>query len=335
MRANRITFYDRDVKLSAFELPSPKENEVVIKVKYSLISNGTEKACLSGEPNSVNIPMRYGYSSVGYVVETGKKVTSVKAGDRVFATYTGHANYGVRPVSNVTKIPDEVYFEDAVFVKIASFPLLALRKSQYVLGELVVVVGTGLLGLLGVRFAYLSGAMPLIAIGGSRQDRLDKAREFGAEYVFSANEPDLEKKIISITQKSTFHKGAEVVIETTGQESALFTAFKYVGKNARIVINGCNRRLSKPIDLYNSVHIKGTSLIGANSSNRPSGGSMPFNWTTARDYKLILEYMKNDKLNAKSLISEYADPNDCVLVFERLLNDRDFPLGVVFDWDKL
>lgn len=332
MNAKMIKFDGGNVRLASVNVPAPKENEVLIKIVYSLISNGTEKASLMGEGNSKNIPMRFGYSGVGYALQVGKNVKNVQEGDRVYVSYLGHASYGVRPASSVWRIPDEVSFEDAVFTKIASFPLLALRRAKLEAGESAVIVGTGMLGLLGVQLAQIFGALPVVAVGGSRKDRLEKAKEFGADYVLTGSDPELSKKIISITQKHTLYKGANVVIETSGTESALHSALRYAANNARILLNGCNRVTTKPIDFYQDIHLKGISLIGANNTNRPSHNSSPGSWTMARDYTALLQWMASGRLTPKALISEIVSPNDCVAVFDRLLNDREFPLGVLFDW---
>ncbi len=334
MKAKKILFDKGNVRLADVSLPEPKENEVLIQVKYSLISNGTEKACLMGEENSTNIPMRFGYSSVGYIIQTGKKVKNFHVGDRVYANYVGHASYGIRPVSSVWKIPDNVTFEDAVFTKIASFPLLALRRARLEAGESVAIVGTGMLGLLGVQLANIFGAMPVIAVGGSRQDRLEKAKNFGADFVLTANDSALTQKIMDISQAHTLYKGINVVIETSGTESALHSALKYIARNGRLVLNGCNRVTRDPINFYQDIHVKGVSLIGANNSNHPSHNSYPGNWTIARDYTTLLQWMSFDRLHPRDLISEIASPQDCVSVFDRLLHDREFPLGVLFDWSE-
>ena len=75
-------------------------------------------------------------------------------------------------------------------------------------------------------------------------------------------------------------------------------------------------------------------MIGANNSNRPSHNSSHGNWTTSRDYKLLLEWMKTSMSNL-DLISEYANPKECATVYNSLLYDDNFPLGVVFDWSNM
>lgn len=334
MNAHKILFDNGNVRLASVTLPPLKDNDVLIKISYTLISAGTEKASLLGEENTSNIPMRFGYSAVGYVMQTGKNVKNVCVGDRVYASYTGHTNYSVRPSSAVWKIPDSVDFMDAIFTKMASFPLLALRRSRLEAGESVVISGLGILGLLGVQLAQIFGGLPVIAIGGSRQDRLQKAKEFGADYVLSGSDPELAKKIFTITQEHTLFKGANVIIETSGSESALHNALRYTAKSARILLNGCNRVVKEPINYYRDIHQKGVQLIGANNSVHPSHNSAPGNWTINRDYTALLQWMVSGKLHPSDLVSEIVSPKDCVAVFDRLLHDREFPLGVLFDWSE-
>ncbi len=81
-------------EIQEFVVKEPKENEVVIKVLYTLISAGTEKAIFRGEVQTgCTFPRVPGYSSVGTIVKVGKNVTQFKEGDRVFAARGGHGSY--------------------------------------------------------------------------------------------------------------------------------------------------------------------------------------------------------------------------------------------------
>lgn len=285
MKGYRVTFIKPKVaELRSFELRKPKDNEVMVKVKYTLISAGTEKAYLSGANNTAQkFPTVPGYSSVGTVVEIGSAVTKFRPGDRVFVEYAGHASYNWKKESGVVKIPDDVSFIDAVFTRVASFPLLAIRRSRLEIGESCVVVGLGMLGLFGVQIARACGATPLIAIG-NREIRQEKAALFGAEYVFSPSEPNLVEKIYEITEKTNSVKGANVVLETSGSMAGLQLALRYSSKHARILINGCNRVSDEPIDLYKYVHIKGLNIIGCHDKTRLAYNSVLGNFTAKRDY---------------------------------------------------
>lgn len=318
-------------ELQPFEVREPKPDEAVVSVEYNLISAGTEKAIILGVDNTpVKYPTRIGYSSVGTILKTGTNVKDFKVGDRVFAAYGGHANYNVVNKNKLTKIPDGILFTEAVFLKLISYPLLALRHARVELGESVVVVGLGMLGLFAVQIASLF-AIPLIAVG-NRETRRQKALDFGADYAFDPSDPDLTDKITSICEETNGVKGANVIIETSGSIDALNSCLTYASKSARVMLNGCNRVTDKPIDLYKYIHRKGVSLIGAHEQSRLSKNSAPGNWTKQRDYTTIFRLLENGKLNAKDMLSEIVSPKDTSLIYERLANDKNFPLGVVFDW---
>lgn len=332
MKGYRIIFTEPGrAELQEFEVRDPGDNEVQVKVQYNLISAGTEKAYLSGSPNTGHkFPTNPGYSSVGVVTKKGKDVKSFEVGDRVFVAYGGHASYNVKKASSVVKIPDGVKFEDAVFTRLASFPLLALRRARVEMGESVVVVGLGMLGLFGVQLAKIAGGLPVIAVG-NRDIRKQKARESGADFVYSPDDVDLAEKIIANT-KISGNGGADVVLETSGSIDGLLSSLKYTAKWGRVMVNGCNRITDKPIDLYRYVHLKGVSIIGAHDFTRYPYNSAPGNWTAKRDYMTLLGYMQDGRLKPSILEPQFVSPADTTQIYDRLLNDRQFPLGVVFDW---
>ncbi len=309
--------------------------DVEVKTVYTLISNGTEKDYISGSQNTGRkFPYNIGYSAVGIVEKTGNSVKSVKPGDRVFVEYGGHSSVIVKDVHNVIKIPDNVSFEEAVFAKLASYPLAAIRRARLEIGESIVIVGLGMLGLFGVQLAKCGGAFPIIAVG-NREIRKELALKYGADYVFAPNEPDLTKKIYDITDNKTFIHGASVIVETSGSESGLLKCLEYTAMNARVMLNGCNRVMKQPIDFYKYVHTRGVNIVGVHNRTRPQSNSAPGNWTSKRDMFTILQFISKGRLDTKSIISEYVSPKNAEDVYKRLLNDRDFPLGVIFDWTKI
>lgn len=319
--------------LQEYKVREPGADEVMVQVQYTLISAGTEKADILGLPNtSMKFPGGGGYSSVGTIIKKGANVKEFLEGDRVFAAYGGHASYNVVNKSRLTKIPDSVPLTDAVFLKVISYPLLALRHARAELGESIAVVGLGMLGQFAVQIAKQL-AVPLIAVG-NREVRRQKALDFGADYAFDPNEENLAEKIISICEQTNGIRGANVVIDTSGSIDALISALKYTSKNGRVMLNGCNRITDKPIDLYQDIHKKGICLIGAHEQSRYPFNSAPGNWTAKRDYITIMRFLEKGRINARDMINEMVSPNDATAVYERLIFDRNFPLGVIFDWSE-
>ena len=78
------------------ELPEIKDDEVLTRMEYTVISGGTEKANLVGEANTqVNYPKALGYCGVGIVEKIGSKIESVKPGDRVLVYHGCHREYNI------------------------------------------------------------------------------------------------------------------------------------------------------------------------------------------------------------------------------------------------
>lgn len=320
--------------LEEFPVRDPKPDEVQVRVQYTLISAGTEKAYLSGSENTANkFPTVPGYSSVGVVTKIGGNVTSINVGDRVFAAYGGHGSFNIVNKNRVVKIPENVSMVDATFTRLASFPLLAIRRARLEIGESVAVVGLGMLGLFAVQIAKLGGALPVIAIG-NREIRRQKASDFGADCVLAPDDPELTKKVVSTCEKYNGVKGANVVIETSGSMDGLINCLTYTSKHGRVLLNGCNRVTDKPVDFYKYVHLKGVSLIGAHDMTRLPYNSAPGNWTSRRDYITVLGLLADGRLNAKDILTDIVSPKDTSHIYDQLLHDRNFPLGIVFDWNE-
>lgn len=106
--------------------------------------------------NKLNQPLPLGYCNVGKVVAVGKGVTEFSVGDRV-ASNGNHAEYVCVPKNLVAKVPDNVSDEEAAFTVIGSIGLEGVRLLSAQLGETVVVIGLGLIGLLAIQLLKANG----------------------------------------------------------------------------------------------------------------------------------------------------------------------------------
>ena len=68
---------------------------------------------------------------------------------------------------------------------------------------------------------------------------------------------------------------------------------------------------------------------------RPKNESSQGLWTDADDLRAVLNLIKGDRLNFKDMICEIHSPADAQTVYDRLVNDKNFPIGVLFDWGKI
>lgn len=163
-RLRLTSMEDGVVFLKKETIEEPKDTEVMVEVKASVVSPGTERAfILTLENTDHNYPRILGYSAAGVVLKTGKNVTEFKPGDRV-AGIMPHASFHNVESRNLVHIPDDVSFEQAAFVRIGVISMQAVRKARLELGESTLVLGMGLIGQMAVQLAKANGASPVIGL---------------------------------------------------------------------------------------------------------------------------------------------------------------------------
>ena len=336
-KTKQIVFVKSKVaELQEFDIVEPKDNEAVVKLDYSAISSGTEKANLIGlksdatppkEGESAVFPSYLGYSGAGTIVKVGSKVTGIQVGDRV-AVYGGkHRRFGTYNEKWFVKIPDGVSAQEAAFSYISTFSLAALRKTKVEFGESVVVMGLGLLGQFACKFAHAMGAYPVIAVDIVEERRNDALR-FGADYAISPLDDEYANKI-----KEWTNGGAKVGIEVTGVGKGLEQILDCMAPFGRVALLGCTRNSDFSIDFYHKVHMVGVTLVGAHTLARPEQ-SYPNYWTYVDDIKAVLNALKGGRISFKDMIKEIHTPEECTEVYKRLAEEKNFPIGVLFDWTK-
>ncbi len=315
----------------------PLANEVQVELKVSSISSGTERANISGDLNvsvDKNIPTeaffpRYGgYSSAGVVTAVGENVKNIKIGDRVALRWSRHSQIQNIIKENVIKIPDEVSFEAAALINIASFPIAAIRKCKVELGESAIVMGLGVLGLIAIPLLKLSGAAPIIGVDPSAEKR-QKAIMLGADFAFDPFEDNFVKNVLNATDG-----GVKAAIEVTGNGKALDQVLDCMAKFGRVALLGCTRNSDFTIDYYRKVHGPGVSLIGAHTLARPEFESHHGYWTQVDDMKALLKLEQLGRMNLEKIVDETHSPKDYKDVYNRLICESHFPI-VQFDWRKL
>ena len=312
-----------------WELKPMEADSVKVKMDYTVISGGTERACILDLPNTNGKwPRRLGYCGVGFVTEIGKAVKSVAVGDRVLVYHGCHSQYNVVPEIKVTKVEDDAIDSlEAAFVVIAAMGLGGVRKLELELGESAMVMGLGLLGIFAVQFLRLSGANPLIAADPNPARRA-LALKLGADYALDPTVPGFAE----LVRELTGGKGVRATVEVTGASVAMKQALECASWMGRISLLGCTRVSACAVDYYQQVHRPGVKLIGAHNFVRPKVESYPHHWTHQDDCKAILELIARGRLDVKSIVSRVVPPEAAPEIYTELCDDPNFPLGTVFDW---
>ena len=215
--------------LQEVPIPLVSEGNVLIKTHKSLVSIGTEKMLVDfGKANylqkirqqpekvkqvlqkiktdglrptidavfrKLEEPMPLGYSNAGEVIAIGKGVSKFRVGDRVISN-GHHAEVVNIPQNLVAKIPDNVSYEEASFTVVGSIGLQGIRLINPTLGETIVVMSLGLIGLITAQLLRLNGCN---VIGFDfDENKIKLAKSWGIKS-YNSNTIDPEKIVKNLT----------------------------------------------------------------------------------------------------------------------------------------
>ena len=317
------------------DMPICGDEDVIVKLEYSTVSAGTERANLVGDPNvspkkgaEVRFPRQSGYSSSGVVCAVGKSVSSLKVGDRVACSWSVHAEYCVLNERKVHKLDKRISFSEGALIHIGTFPLAAIRKCKLEVGESAIVMGLGVLGLVAVELLRAAGAVPIIAVDPN-PDKRAQALTIGADFALDPFEDGFADRVKEITGC-----GVNVAIEITGKGQGLDMVLDCMTKFGRVALLGCTRNSDFSIDYYRKVHGPGITLIGAHTIARPKFESFEGWWCERDDVQALMKMLIHKRIDFKCLINEIYSPNEAPEVYKRLASSPVFPI-VQFDWSRL
>ncbi len=337
MHARRLISYaPNTMRVEDFELPDKAPpGSVLLEARISLISPGTEVANYRGittqrqavGPDWSKAPYMPGYSFAGTILSVGEGVAAWQAGDRV-VTLARHASHAVVDApQTLVAIPDEVSFDRAAFATLGMIALNGVRLPRIELGESVAVIGAGMVGQLAMQFARLSGGRPVVAID-LVPERLDLATRCGAHAAINPQNQDIEATGRQLTRNRMF----DVVIEATGSPAAFNPALKLAGWRARVVALGSTRGIVKDVDVYQDIHFKGLTVLGAHFGTHPLVENSHARWTRANNMRVALDFIAGGALDVDSLTTMKVPASQGPEMFHLLATEKEKAMGILLDW---
>jgi len=363
-------------KVLGEEVPAPvvSKDSVLIKVVNSCISAGTEmigvktsnksliKRALEQPDNlkkvidmarSAGIERAYkkvrnklaggrptGYSLSGVVVGVGEGITDFEIEDRVAAGGAGvanHAEYVDVPINLVVKIPDKLAFREASTVTLGSIAMQACRRANLMLGEIAVVFGTGILGMLCVQMLRGSGVR--VAAIDLDETKLEIAKEIGAEITVNPLKEDPIKKVINWS--NGFGVDAVIFAAATKDSKPLSNAFQMCRKKGRVVLLGVSGMNIKRGDIYEKEldFLMSTSYGPGRYDTNYEGKGLDYpyayvRWTENRNMIEYLRLVNTGSINLNKLISTIYPIGKVTEAFESLKSPDNKALTVILDYGE-
>ena len=260
----------RSAEITVAEVPAPKllAGCVLVRTGASLVSAGTERASsefasknllqkarmrpdlvrdvlskisrdgllatVSAVRNRLDQPGALGYSSAGTVLAVGEGVTGIHPGDRVACAGAGHAvhaEFACVPRLLMARIPsDAVSFEQAAFTTVGSVALHGIRTADVKLGDVVAVIGLGLLGQLMVQILKAAGCCVLGT--DISAERADLALRLGADAVSTSSSAFQELCL----QQSAGHGADSVLIAAQTASNDPVNLAGAIARNRAVVV---------------------------------------------------------------------------------------------------
>lgn len=332
-----------ELQSEKLDVSTLKPYELLVRKHLTLISAGTELACISGKESWFKLPGVPGYAAISEVVEKGAAVKGFEIGDVVFH-HGKHSLYEVISFEQragdglggplVLKLPDDLDPLHAIFARMATVAMTAIRVSHIELGDYVAVTGLGLVGNLAAQLAKLQGAT-VIGIDIS-QGRLRLAESCGIERVVWAGEND----VVDRTKMLSDGRGVSTLIEATGLSSVLVDSLPLVERYGEVILLGSPRASFQAdvTDLLNYVHLlpKGSlSLQGAHEWRFPIRQDPFVKHSIERNTKIVFDLIRRGRLVVKPLLSHVFHPGDAQTAYDGLRKHQDEYCGVVFDWREV
>lgn len=220
MKAIQFTEYGGPevLKIVEIERPTPKGHQVLIEI-HSIGVNYADTARREGRyVVPTQLPFIPGAEVAGVVIETGELVTNVKEGDRVVTLIEsgGYADFTLADSRGLIPLQEQMDFDHAAALPLQGLTAYHTLKTMGRLeqGETVLVhAAAGGVGTLAVQLAKLSGAGKVIATA-SNEEKLELAKEMGADVLVNYTERGWEDKIL----EATGGKGVDVALEMAGGE---------------------------------------------------------------------------------------------------------------------
>lgn len=311
-------------------VPAPGDEDVVVRVQHSWISNGTEGSFIRGEriqgdtPRGPGDPLPFpeitGYQKCGTVEWVGSAVEGLAIGDEVFVSvsrveglffaFGGHISPSVSHESQVWKLPPGVSMLAASGLVLTQVGYNCGMRPSVRPGDAAVVIGDGLVGHWAAQTLRARGAH--IALVGRHVERLSRFEVQSGDVLIRESE-------VTADVIGAWAPGAvAIVVDTVGSVPAIESMYPHMAHNGHIVSAG----FYGPHGAIDIQKLRAREL----TLHAPAG------WTRER-MDATLQMLARGELQTETLITHRFPASECAAAFELVLKRGEPVLGVVLDWE--
>ena len=348
-----VAYGKNDYRLEkAYPVPECGPDDIIIKTEACGICAGDLK-CMHGAerfwgdektPSWVQPPFIPGHEFLGRIVEMGENVKGWKLGDRITADQIvpcgecrfcksgrywmcePHATFGFQKNNNggmaeyvrypktavLHRVPEEMPLEKALLIEPYSCSKHCVDRAQIGNEDVVVISGAGTLGLGMITYARMKNPEKLIVLD-MLDERLEKAKEFGADLVMNPGKVDVEKEIKALTEGY----GCDIYIEATGHPSSVIQGLNSIRKLGRFV----------EFSVFGSAATVDWSIIGDGKELDVLGSHL-----SPYCYPFVIEHINKGDLKTEGVVSSVYRLDQWKEAFDKATG-RDGDLKVAFTFE--
>ena len=331
----------REVEVREETLPELGAHDVLVETICSAISAGTEMLIYQGrfpqdlETDSVistlrggfQYPMAYGYASVGVISATGPQVDRSLRDQLVFS-FQPHTSHFVTTLDSIFPIPDSISPQSACFLPNMETAVNLIQDGAPILGERVLVLGQGIIGLLT---ASLLSEFPLDAL--ITVDRFELRRQMStieryANHVTSPRALDPNAGDFREQALSALQHGADLTFELSGNPEALNDAIALTRFSGRIVIGSWYGEKQVEVNLGGTFHRSRIKLISSQVSS--IAPEMSARWDKTRRFDVAWKAL--ERIEPEKWITHRFAIDDAPEAYRMLDENPEETIQVNFDY---
>ncbi|MEO8377191.1 MAG: zinc-binding dehydrogenase [Candidatus Sumerlaeota bacterium] len=319
----KLVIAHRSGEARVIDVPEPRagKNFVTVRVSHSGMALPAELEMIAQAPRRTRrgddgIPLG-GYAS-GTVMSVGSAVKGVKEGIRVAVSgsrYVYHAGQVVVPEELVVELPKKVNHEEGAFTGMGAAALHLVRAGRVQLGEVVLVIGADLRGLIVAQLVRAAGAIPVLI--DESDFRLAKVHPLGVSNTFTPDSADLVRAVDSLTEG----QGAGSALITRSNDLIGFeSAIKLLRPRGTAVLG---EYLGANIDV-DRVREKSITLLTAEG-----GGAEDSRWSERENMNCFCNLLADRKVQISPLITDRVPLERAPTIYEKAQRNRDAVVACV------
>jgi 2-desacetyl-2-hydroxyethyl bacteriochlorophyllide A dehydrogenase len=265
----------RQVVLRTEALAPPRASQLLVKTELSAISAGTEMLLYRGQipadseaqgdmlSSQLRYPTTYGYAAVGRVVEVGPEADP-QWRDRLVFAFRPHSSHFLVSLEEVLPLPNGLGVDDGAFLPNMETAVNLVLDTAPLLGENVLVLGQGVVGLLtaALLHAYPLGSLVTADLFPARRQA---SEELGIADVLDPGGSSFKDDALKRTGPT--RRGYDAALELTGNPSALNTAIELTAFSGRVIVGSWYGSKTAPVGLGNRYHRSRIAIVASQVSS--------------------------------------------------------------------